>query len=55
MMFYNTPQEDASYIWNEAKKGDRVAKKLLDYYKKTKRKKKIQKLQSNDSHWSGLN
>ena len=56
MKFYNnnTPEVDALHIWNEAKRNDRVAKKLLNYYRKKQRRKKIEKLQSNDSHWSGL-
>ena len=29
MKFYNDPRDDIRYIFDEAKKGDRVAKKLL--------------------------
>jgi hypothetical protein len=54
MKFYNTPEDDALHIWNEAKRNDRVAKKLLNYYRKKQRKKKIEKLQSIDTHWKGL-
>lgn len=54
MKFYNNPKEDEKYLFNEAKKGDRVAKKLLDYYKKKKRDAKITKLLAMDDHWSGL-
>ena len=54
MKFYNTPDDDALHIWNEAKRNDRVAKKLLNFYKKKQRRKKIEKLQSNDTHWKGL-
>ena len=53
-MLDTTSLKDNSYIWNEEKRRDRVAKKLLDYYKKKQRKKKIEKLQSNDTHWKGL-
>jgi len=38
MKFYNTPEEDEKYVWNEAKKNDRVAQKLLKHYKKQKLK-----------------
>lgn len=54
MKFYNTPEEDKQYVWNEAKKNDRVAQKLLKAYKKRKRAAKIQKLVDSDSHWEGL-
>jgi len=54
MQFYNSPNDDQRYIFDEAKKGDRVAKKLLAYYKKRKREQKIKKLLAVDSHWSGL-
>lgn len=53
-MFYNNPKEDIRYIFDEAKKGDRVAKKLLAYHRKKKREQKIKKLLAFDSHWSGL-
>ena len=48
------PFYDAIHIWNESKKGDRTAKKLLDYYRKKKRNQKIKKLLAFDSHWKGL-
>ena len=54
IMLDTTSLKDNSYIWNEEKRRDRVAKKLLDYYKKKQRKKKIEKLQSNNDHWTGL-
>ena len=54
MQFYNSPEDDKQYIFDEAKKGDRVAKKLLAYYRKRKRAQKIKKLLAVDSHWSGL-
>jgi len=54
MQFYNSPKDDQRYIFDEAKKGDRVAKKLQAYYKKRKREQKIKKLLAFDSHWSGL-
>lgn len=54
MKFYNDPRDDIRYIFDEAKKGDRVAKKLLAYHKKKKREQKIKKLLAFDNHWSGL-
>jgi len=54
MKFYGTPEDDALHIWNEAKRNDRVAQKLLTHYRKTKRKKKIEKLAGDDNHWKGL-
>lgn len=54
MKFYNNPNDDMKYLFDEAKKGDRVAKKLLAYYKKKKREQKIKKLLAVDTHWSGL-
>ena len=54
MKFYNDPRDDIGYIFDEAKKGDRVAKKLLAYHKKKKREQKIKKLLAFDTHWSGL-
>lgn len=54
MMFYNNPRDDIRYIFDEAKKGDRVAKKLLAYHRKKKREQKIKKLLAFDNHWSGL-
>ena len=44
----------ASSSGSTAKKGDRVAKKLLAYHKKKKREQKIKKLLAFDNHWSGL-
>ena len=35
------PFYDAIHIWNESKKNDRTAKKLLNYYRKKKRNDKI--------------
>jgi len=54
MKFYNDPRDDIRYIFDESKKGYRVAKKLLAYHKKKKREQKIKKLLAFDSHWSGL-
>ena len=54
MKFYGSPEDDALHLWNEAKKNDRVAKKLLDFYRKKKREKKIKKLAAIDTHWKGL-
>ena len=53
-MFDNIPDNDDRYVWNEAKKGDRTAQKLLAYYRKKKRKQKITKLLAMDDHWDGL-
>jgi hypothetical protein len=54
MKFHKKPEEDTQYIWNEASKKDRVSQKLLNYYKKKQREKKIKKLLANDEHWTGL-
>jgi transposase len=58
MKFYNTPDEDKQFLWNEAKKGDRVAKRMLNAYRKRKRQKKIEKLLDrtggSDELWKGL-
>jgi len=48
------PFYDAIHIWNESKKNDRTAVKLLNYYRKKKRNDKIKKLLAFDSHWKGL-
>ena len=53
-MKYIKPQDYTLYVWNEEKKKDRVALKLLQYYKKNKRMNKITKLIAMDSHWKGL-
>jgi len=40
---------------NSKKKArDRLIKRMVDAYKKSKRKKKIEKLLDNDNHWKGL-
>lgn len=54
MKFYNTPEDDAKFLWNEAKKSDKLAKRMLDAYRKRKRKKKIEKLANDEDHWKGL-
>ena len=58
MKFYNTPEDDEKFLWNEAKKNDRVAKRMLDAYRKRKRQEKIDKLRDrtggSDELWSGL-
>lgn len=41
-------------IWNESKGREKVLKRMVDSYKKRKRKKKIEKLLDNDKHWKGL-
>jgi len=46
MKFYNSPEDDAIHIWNEAKRNDRVAHKVLNFYRKKKINKKIEKAQS---------
>ena len=46
--------EDQWNIWNESKGREKVVKRMVDAYKKRKRKKKIEKLLDKDSHWSGL-
>lgn len=54
MKFYNTPEDDRRFLWNEAKKNDRVAKRMLNAYRKRKRQEKIEKLAGDDKHWKGL-
>ena len=54
MKFYNTPEDDEKFLWNESKKNDRVAKRMLNAYRKRKRQKKIEKLADDDKHWKGL-
>lgn len=46
MKFYNSHEDDMLHIWNEAKRNDRVAKKLLNYYRNKNINKKIIKAQS---------
>jgi len=36
------------------KKGSDLIKRMVDSYRKRKRKEKISKLQGSDSHWPGL-
>ena len=41
-------------IWNEGKGREKVVKRMVDAYRKRKRKKKVEKLLDNDDHWPGL-
>ena len=41
-------------IWNEGKGREKVVKRMVDAYKKRKRKKKVEKLLDNDDHCPGL-
>ena len=50
----NYEDSETNYIYNEQKSKDRLIKRMVDSYKKRKRKKKIEKLMDRDDHWSGL-
>tara|TARA_Y100000004_G_scaffold81729_1_gene91713 strand:+ start:105 stop:248 length:144 start_codon:yes stop_codon:yes gene_type:complete len=41
-----------TYIWKEGK--DQILKRMVNAYRRNKRKKKIEKLQSRENHWKGL-
>ena len=41
-------------IWNESKSRERLLKRMSDAVKRNKRKKKIEKLDSDSSLWKGL-
>ena len=52
------PMNDNNYnqwdIWNEGKGREKGMKRMVDAYKKRKRKKKVEKLLDNEDHWKGL-
>jgi len=47
-------EDTYKYIWNEGKGKNNLIKRMVDAYKKKKRKKKIDKLKSKEDHWKGL-
>ena len=47
-------EEVYNYIWSEGKGRNKLVKRMVDAYKRRKRKKKIEKLTNNDNHWKGL-
>lgn len=53
-LILNKPLDYSGYMWNEENKKDRLVKRLMDAYKKRRRKKKIEKLRSRENHWKGL-
>ena len=50
----NYQYQEVVNVWCEAKGRERLMKRMVDAYKKRKRKEKIAKLVDNDNHWKGL-
>jgi len=47
-------ENDPHHIFNEEKKRDRVAKRMLNAFRRRKREEKVEKLKDDPTLWKGL-